>query len=1478
MLALEEKPRTVVLLWPQTKLDGMEQEIVTKFEDSYLEVKARKEIYLTGEDLERFFGFLPTAEREAPTASASAAVYLSEVLVLEHLDGDAIERTLAMQPEFGTFGAGTPRVYCSASPWDAVRDLEWFFPHLDALPVERTLALIKPDCVGKVLEGQTLLQVVEQEAAAAGLFVVGTREAVLTGAQAESLCADLRGSPDFGGAVGVLQKPEGAIALCLEGRGAVNKWRLLCGPASADAARQRARTTIRARWGTDSTSNAVHCSSSLEAAEKELKLFFPEGTLQLQRTLCVVKPATMPSVLQVRMMIEDAGFTILTEKQVVMTESQAQEFYRERKDEPSFASTVAEACAGPCCMMVLCRLEAVSVFQQLAQAGRPGSIPAVCGAVHASASAKSAAREVQLCFPELPLDPLPGSEEVNDFLFRKSAVASMDLKNLPEVGRAPDFAVDPTLQQLLSKGLMSLCQVQPKGLAAVKWLSRWLDENNPNKLAAEADAPKFAPPQRTRQFAEYGVNDEGMPFAVELPPAALPKPVVEVDVSGEAPTYRNTALVNPFVVFVLGGPGSGKGTQCAKLRDEFSLIHLSTGDLMREEVAAKSHLGTEIFRHMQTGSLVPDEITVRLLKNAMLKHKDTNRFLIDGFPRTLEQAKMFEHEVATVSFAVSFDLSADVMRERIAARAAAAPGRVDDNPETVEKRLKVFEEQSKPVMDFYDPIGRLRRVSAAASVEEVYAETRRHFCSSFVYLLGPPGAPVVPVARRLEEKYGHCCVDVPALLQAYGDSKEEDAPAVKRCLATGKPVDAAIVCPLVLKEIEKGRSVGQSGFVLCDFPQTLKQAQFLELRMPCAARPLLLDYGRADAEDVAAMTMPLECNELEVETRIARFFGSEMQGTLNSLPRLERIPLAFAGKEPLPAGATSLDAAGVEQHLVDSACAAVFEKVRPGLTVVLGLPCSGAKALAQMLAKRAPGSLAVDCSELIAAEVERKTEVGLMIEETLNRGEVLPPALTSELLKKIAALTCSDSLVVENCPILVDQIDALAKEFRIDRAFYVAGDSKAEGVWRAEFDAAMATRSTSSEVAKAFAARAFEDRLRGLEPVAAHFSRMGKLERLDVSATPASEELAALIERATLPQFAIVVGSSTVITPKQAEKLATAYSELPVTAEKVVAWAKATLSETIDPAQPDSFIPALQKFCASVNSPFLVLDRYPKTADDAAAFLATFGPPKLVVEIGCETEFLVEEFQEANEDAEVDPEELQAKFEEDKQVRATMLKSIDEACPGCVLSLSQATVKPEEMAEQIRKRLLPKVYVLASAGPFAELVADAICTKGKYTILDSAKLLSSGEHTPELEAQLTKALKTAELPDALPPQLWKALFQEALAQSANPMGTFLVTNFPTPCSVRSSPTIRDQFCMLESISVLRGIMQVTLSQAAFSQCCSESQGAIAEYLAYDQAVKEQTVVQFADGQMCEARVEDAADAKAAAGKVAVKLLAYLKEA
>merc|ERR1719183_180569 len=111
----------------------------------------------------------------------------------------------------------------------------------------------------------------------------------------------------------------------------------------------------------------------------------------------------------------------------------------------------------------------------------------------------------------------------------------MDLKATGDVD-ATDFETEPTLQQLLSKGLMGLCQVQPKGLEAVKWLSRWLAENNPNTKVAPAPAvpqAKFAPAARTKQFVEYGVNQEGMPFAVEMPLGqSNKKKVVDVDVSG----------------------------------------------------------------------------------------------------------------------------------------------------------------------------------------------------------------------------------------------------------------------------------------------------------------------------------------------------------------------------------------------------------------------------------------------------------------------------------------------------------------------------------------------------------------------------------------------------------------------------------------------------------------------------------------------------------------------------------------------------------------------------------------------------------------------------------------------------------------------------------------------------------------------------------------------------------------------------------
>jgi len=1482
MLALDEKVRTVVLLRPEvcTSPDGQAKdvEIIAKFEENYLEVKAKKQIYLTQADADQFFHYLPASQRAAQVEAHTRG--LSTVLVVQHLEGEAIEKALALADELmETYGAGA--IYCSPTKWETMRDLEFFFPHLDSLPTERTLAILKADGLAKGrVDGRTLEELVENEVAAMGLFIVAKKHMTLKRDQAEVVCEDLKDTPDFTGSIGILMAEPGVIVMLLEGRGAVGKWQLLTGPTNAGMARDRAPTTLR-------VSNAVHASTSLAAADKEIRACFPDGALQVQRTLCIVKPDALHGLLEIRMEVEAAGFTVLKDKQTTFTEERAKEFYRDSKEKPFFNALVKEACSGPCCVMVLCRLEAVTVWQQMmgpevakeARELRPHSVRARWGhdgqrnAVHGSDSAKSAAREVRFFFPELGADPIPDDDEVRDFLFRKSACASMDLKSLD--ADTADAQVDPTLQQLLSRGLMALCQVQPKGLAAVKWLSRWLVENNPNAVPSE-ERKKFAPPDRTKRFVEYGVNQDGMTFSVEAPPATKKKQVIEVDVSEETEENRVADLKPPpFVVFVAGGPGSGKGTQCSKLKEDFNFVHLSTGDLMREEVAAETYLGTEIYKHMQSGTLVPDTITLQLLKKTMIKHQDTNRFLLDGFPRSLEQAKRFEQEIGEVAFVLYFEASHETMKARIAERAVKAPGRVDDNPQTVEKRLKIFEEQTMPVIKYYGPIGKIRKANAEKDMDEVYMEAKRNFSCRFVYMLGPPGAPVAKVASCLEQQYSYSFIDFTSLIHGYANSDEPEARKVKEEVAKGKPVEASIACPLVLAEVYRGMALGVQNFVLGGFPQSLKQVEFLEYRVPCIARPLLLDFSRADADDLAGAAAAEGGGSLEeISMQMGAFFGGEMQEMLKKLAGLQRIPCSLAGLDGVrPAAA----AESFEEQLVEATWKNVCEKVMPGVTLVLGLPCSGTGTLAPMLASLTPNTQAVDCSQLLDKEMERRTDIGVTMHNMLARGQVVPLSVTLKLLKGVINLTCSDSLVLENCPMYADQIEYLTKEFRIDRVFYIAGNDKAVQGWKEEF-AKKASKGDN-------ASKTFDERAERLEPIVQHFSRLGKLERLEVTKTPDAEKLRKLVEQATTPQFAIVTGLSTKLTPEQAAALAAAYGTTALTVEGVVQWANTTLKRTVDPAKPDEFFSALKKFADSGNSSLLVLDRYPCSAEDAAHFLGKFGEPKVVVNVSIDEEKMQEEFDEAHaeDDPPVDPDTVPDLLAAQRTAHDDMVKVFEEKSPSSLMVVDGKLPAPE-ITDMIKARLLPRAYVIVApsgAGNFSGLLADGICTSRRegtkrrtFTAIDSNGLFERGCHSAAIEDKLLKASFMAEAPDALPAKLWTELYQEAFANSANPMGTFLITNFPTPCALSSSPTVRDQFHMLESISAFMGILHVACSEATFCDLCSDSAEDYQAYADFAEAVRAQTSQQFGSHQLCEVQLEDVKSAEEAVSKVTSAFLTF----
>jgi adenylate kinase len=168
-------------------------------------------------------------------------------------------------------------------------------------------------------------------------------------------------------------------------------------------------------------------------------------------------------------------------------------------------------------------------------------------------------------------------------------------------------------------------------------------------------------------------------------------------------------------VLLIGPPGAGKGTQGARLAERLHLDHIAVGDLLRAEVEAGSELGTEVAGLMKRGELVPDQIIIDLLQPRLEAAAQDNGFLLDGFPRTVQQAQvardMAEQGGFLADAAVYLDAPRAELVKRILAR-AEVEGRADDTPEVIEARLRVFDEATKPLVDYYRQRGVLQVVDA----------------------------------------------------------------------------------------------------------------------------------------------------------------------------------------------------------------------------------------------------------------------------------------------------------------------------------------------------------------------------------------------------------------------------------------------------------------------------------------------------------------------------------------------------------------------------------------------------------------------------------------------------------------------------------------------------------------------------------------------------------------------------------------------
>merc|ERR1711872_211918 len=174
------------------------------------------------------------------------------------------------------------------------------------------------------------------------------------------------------------------------------------------------------------------------------------------------------------------------------------------------------------------------------------------------------------------------------------------------------------------------------------------------------------------------------------------------------------------IVWVLGGPGCGKGTQCDKIVAKYGYTHLSSGDLLREEVASGSERGKNLTAIMESGQLVPLATVLDLLAEAMIKKLSGSKgFLIDGYPREVAQGEEFEKAIAPCKHILYFEVTDETMTSRLLKRAETS-GRADDNDDTIKKGLVTFHQHSEPVIKAYS--SKCSVIPAERGIDEIFAD------------------------------------------------------------------------------------------------------------------------------------------------------------------------------------------------------------------------------------------------------------------------------------------------------------------------------------------------------------------------------------------------------------------------------------------------------------------------------------------------------------------------------------------------------------------------------------------------------------------------------------------------------------------------------------------------------------------------------------------------------------------------------------
>jgi adenylate kinase len=288
-------------------------------------------------------------------------------------------------------------------------------------------------------------------------------------------------------------------------------------------------------------------------------------------------------------------------------------------------------------------------------------------------------------------------------------------------------------------------------------------------------------------------------------------------------------------IALFGPPGAGKGTQSAFLIEKYDLFYISTGDLLRKELAEETKLGLEAKSIIAAGKLVSDEIIVQILEKTIKENSQAGGFLFDGFPRTTIQAYILEGLMIKLNTSLNCLISIEVPEEESVVRLlkrGLTSGRSDDNELVVKKRLKEYEEKTLPVLNFYKEKGNYISIDGHKEVGEVTNQIEEIINKELskklmnVVIFGYPGCGRGSQGMELSKKYGLEYISTGRMLEEEIELGTELGKKITEIYENGELVPDEIVVPLILQKIKNSKTV--KGFIFKGFPRTLVQSYILD--------------------------------------------------------------------------------------------------------------------------------------------------------------------------------------------------------------------------------------------------------------------------------------------------------------------------------------------------------------------------------------------------------------------------------------------------------------------------------------------------------------------------------------------------------------------------------------------------------------------------------------------------------------------------